>query len=93
MKKLFALLVLLSSVVSGCGSIDAAVDCHAICARYADCYNSSYDTASCETRCRSHSASDTDYRHQADQCNACIDDRACSSATFNCGSQCSSIIP
>jgi hypothetical protein len=76
-----------------CNAIDAAIDCHDICTRYASCYDTSYDTGSCESRCKSHSSSDTEYRSQANQCSACIQDRACASATFSCGTQCLTVVP
>ena len=84
---------LLAPVVPACNSVDAAFDCNAICNRYKDCFDSNYDTGACASRCRSHSADDTDYRHIADQCEACIDDRACTSAVFNCGVQCATVVP
>ncbi|MBI5547651.1 MAG: hypothetical protein HY901_27530 [Deltaproteobacteria bacterium] len=76
-----------------CGSIDAAVDCHSICSRYSDCYDADYDVGACESRCRDHSSDDADYRHLADQCNACISDRACPAASFNCATECLSVVP
>ncbi len=79
--------------LAGCGAVDAAIDCHAICQRYSDCFDGSYDVAACEGRCRSHSASDTTYRHLADQCSACINNRACPTATFVCAAECSSVVP
>ena len=33
------------------------------------------------------------YRRSADECDACISGRACTSATFNCSAQCASIVP
>ena len=72
MKKLFAGLSLFVGLL-GCNPIDAAFDCHAICLRYQSCFDMNYNLETCEVRCRNHSATDTDYRHKADQCNACID--------------------
>ncbi len=92
--KNFLTAVLIGGVaLIGCGSIDAALDCNAICSRYSDCYDKSYDVSACATRCRSHADTDTDYRHNANECDACLQDRACSSATFSCGAQCSSVVP
>lgn len=93
MKTLFTAVLLSSLCLLGCGTIDAAIDCHAICARYGDCFDAKYDVAACEARCRSHSSSDSEYRHTANQCSACIDDRACTAATFSCGAQCSTVVP
>ena len=92
MKKFLASLCLIVGL-AGCNPIDAAIDCHAICGRYKDCFDMNYDLAACEGRCRDRSTTDTDYRHKADQCSACIDDRSCSTATFNCASQCSTVVP
>ena len=91
MRALASLLLFLGLV--GCNPIDAAIDCHAICKRYQSCFDMNYDLVVCETHCRDRSATDTDYRHKADQCSACIDDRSCATATFNCGVECSTIVP
>jgi hypothetical protein len=92
LKKLFAAISVFAGL-AGCNPIDAAIDCHAICARYQSCFDTSYDVPACESKCRSNSTTDTDYRHKADQCNACIDDRSCASSTFNCASECSTVVP
>ncbi|CAM3289203.1 hypothetical protein G4177_34995 [Corallococcus sp. ZKHCc1 1396] len=76
----------------GCG-VDAALDCNAICDRYASCYDSEYDTSACESRCRSNAADDEDYKRKADVCDACLTDRACTSATFSCGADCAAVVP
>ena len=76
-----------------CGGIDNAIDCNAICARYQACFAKDYDVGACATRCRTASAKDTDSRRKADVCNACIDERSCASATFNCAIPCTSIVP
>jgi hypothetical protein len=81
------------ALCGGCGTVDAVLDCNAICQRYRSCFESGYDVGSCEARCRNNSSEDRDYRRRADQCNACIDDRSCASSTFNCAGQCTSIVP
>lgn len=86
-------LLLAGIVLMGCNPIDAAIDCHSICSRYADCWDSTYDVGACESKCRDHSSNDTNYRHTADECSACINDRACGSVAFNCTVQCVSIVP
>jgi len=87
------LITLVLVVFSSCGAIDSALDCRAICSRYSSCFDAQYDVGACETRCRTSASNDTDYRRKADQCSACIDERACTSATFNCAAQCSSVVP
>lgn len=93
MSRLLATLLTCASLTLSCGTIDTALDCRAICARYSSCYDVAYNVGSCEQRCRTDSASDMNYRRRADQCSACIDERACASATFNCATQCSSVVP
>lgn len=80
-------------LLAGCGSMDAALDCQAICMRYSSCYDTSYDTDACETRCKSNAEADPEYKRQADICDACIVDRACASATFSCGADCTAVVP
>lgn len=91
----FTLSLLLALVSSSfaCGAIGSALDCRAICSRYASCFDAAYDVGACESRCRTNSEADRDYRRRADHCNACIDDRACSTVGFSCATQCSSIVP
>ena len=89
-KVLFTLALAL--LASGC-ALDNAIDCHQICNRYQTCFNASYDVDACAARCRTASSNDGDYKRKADVCNACIDDRSCSSATFSCGSACGAIVP
>lgn len=86
-----ALFVLVTSM--GCGPIDAAADCQSICSKYADCFDRDYDVSACAARCRSNSSSDAAYRRRANECDACIHERACASATFSCGLECASIVP
>jgi len=94
MRTFFAAALLFSSLaLAGCGAVDAAIDCQSICSRYSSCWDANYDIQGCEERCRSHASSDTEYRQRADSCNACISGRACPSATFNCGTECSSVVP
>ena len=46
LKNLLVAAMALTGMV-GCG-VDAVLDCHSICDRYASCYDSDYDTAACE---------------------------------------------
>ena len=79
--------------VLSCDSLDTAFDCQSVCARYRDCYDSSYDVDRCRNSCRDRAASDPNVKGAADTCEACIGDMSCVSATFNCGSSCSNIVP
>ena len=80
------------STFNGCDTADAAFDCQAVCSRYQECYQQDYNVAHCRDSCRARSATDSSVRSAADQCEACIGDKSCLSATFNCPS-CLNIVP
>jgi hypothetical protein len=90
--KLRNILIVVATLASGCG-ISNAIDFQSICNRYRSCFESGYDVDACASRCRTDSAHNADYTRQADVCNACIDERSCTSATFNCATSCGSIVP
>jgi hypothetical protein len=79
--------------IDACGTADEIFDCQSVCSRYADCYDPSYDVDACRSRCRTASEKNSSVRSNADQCNACIGDKSCLSATFSCGGVCGSIVP
>ena len=87
-----AFLILAALALSACG-VDAVADCHGVCGRYKSCFDASYDTDSCESRCRSKAANDAVFRKSVDACDACIDTKACTTAVFSCGTNCSSVVP
>lgn len=89
------LVIFTVAVLSGCAvvqKVDNAFDCGAICDKYKACFNGDYDTGVCAARCREKS-DDADFRRKADVCNACITERSCTSATFNCATSCASVVP
>lgn len=88
-----AIIATASTLVDGCGAADEIFDCQSVCERYRDCFKSDYDVDGCRQRCRNASENDPSVRQDADQCQACIDDKSCASATFNCAGSCSSIVP
>lgn len=80
--------------LGGCGTVTNAIDCNTICDRYKTCYDKTYDTGACETRCKNSSNSDSNYMQKSQTCSACLDNnKDCASTTFNCTSQCSGIVP
>lgn len=79
--------------LGGCQPIDAAFDCNTICTRFKDCFDGSYDVESCGDRCRASAEAEPNYYRAVDTCEACMTDRACASATFTCGSDCSQVVP
>lgn len=81
-----------AALLFGCG-VQNAVDCHGICTRYQGCYDSSYDVSSCENRCENNADSNSNYGNEVSDCYSCMDDKSCASATFNCASPCSNVVP
>ena len=93
MKSLFAL-VLSPVLFAACtDEIDRVTDCQQICSRYADCFDSSYDVDGCRNDCRDSADADEDFDQHVDNCENCLDDRSCSSATFSCAAECAGIVP
>jgi hypothetical protein len=88
-----AIIVTATTLANGCGTADEVFDCQSVCTRYRDCYDSNYDVDGCRQKCRTNSENNSSIRHDADQCEACIGDKSCLSATFNCAGSCSSIVP
>jgi hypothetical protein len=90
--------LLLASVLAfGCSStVDEthnSIDCHGVCSRYADCFDKSYDVDGCTDRCKGSADSDAQRESKLRACDDCIDERSCTSATFNCAANCSGIVP
>jgi hypothetical protein len=75
-----------------CGELEELADCRAICDKYQQCIDDDYDVAACTTRCEDESDLDDDYRRQANECEACVNDRACA-MTFPCVTECAGIVP
>ena len=88
----FAALLLLacSSTVD---EVTNTIDCHSVCKRFADCYNPDYDVDGCTDKCENNADSDEDRERKLETCDACIDDRSCADATFNCADDCIGIVP
>ena len=93
MLALAGLLAIAGSCYFGCSAATNAIDCNGICDRYQSCFDSSYDTTSCESRCRSNSDTNSNYMDMSQACSDCITDKSCASATFTCGSECAGIVP
>ncbi|MFO0619730.1 MAG: hypothetical protein U0414_44510 [Polyangiaceae bacterium] len=74
-------------------NIDEATDCDQVCARYADCFDSQYDQSTCRARCENRAATVTGFADDLDACENCMDDKACSEASFNCSGTCDQIVP
>lgn len=88
-----AVILAATMTVDGCGAADEIFDCQSVCQRYHDCYDSGYDVGACRQQCRDNSESNPSIRQDADQCEACIGDKSCLSATFQCADPCAHIVP
>jgi hypothetical protein len=90
---LFSMTVVAAATAPGCSTIDRIYDCNVICDRYKDCVDANYDDDACAERCQDEAADSEAYQDRADSCQACIDDRSCTGAVFNCASECAGIVP
>ncbi len=83
--------------VAGCSStvdeVTTSIDCHTVCQRYADCFASDYDVDGCTDKCENSSDASSERQRKLKMCDACIDDRSCTAATFNCADDCVGIVP
>lgn len=73
--------------------INNSIDCNTVCQRYADCFDGDYDVDGCSDKCENRAGSDDDRQRQLRTCDACIDDRSCTAATFACADDCVGIVP
>ncbi len=91
----FAVVSLLSIV--GCSEavdeVTNTVNCRQVCERYQSCFDSDYDVGACTDRCENEADASENREARLESCEACIDDKSCSSATFNCADECVGIIP
>ena len=78
---------------TGCKSVERIYDCQQICTKYRDCANANYDVGACADQCRENAAASKAFEDKADDCQACIDDRSCVGAVFNCADECIGIVP
>ena len=74
---LFISSAVLGLLVGGCGEAEELIDCSQICEAKKVCVDNSFDVNACTSRCETESDNDEDYRREAHECEACIDDRAC----------------
>jgi hypothetical protein len=81
---------------AGCSAADEIsnkIDCHSVCKRYADCFNSDYDVDGCTDKCENNADSSEARERKLEACDDCIDDRSCTDATFSCADECVGIVP
>jgi predicted MFS family arabinose efflux permease len=73
-------------------AVDAKIDCASICNRYKDCFDSSYDTDTCRSKCEDNSKADSSYDAKAEACDNCLDDASCAES-FSCADKCLNVVP
>lgn len=97
MLKSFAFFCLFLSVTGvACSAADPITnkwDCHDVCKRYADCFNSDYDVDACKDRCESAASNSDDKQNKLDDCHDCIGENdSCVDDIAECSSSCSTFI-
>jgi len=90
MKSLCLLTAVLLSFAVGCDG--PSYDCHVICERYQDCVDGNYDVGNCVDRCTDDAERDEDYAQRADDCQECLDEKACGESVA-CVDECIGIVP
>ncbi|HWO10499.1 MAG TPA: hypothetical protein VNN80_13500 [Polyangiaceae bacterium] len=73
--------------------IEAEIDCHSVCDRYAECFDANHDVSACQNDCENSIDSGDLAQSDLDECDNCIGDRSCASATFSCATECLGIVP
>jgi hypothetical protein len=80
----------------GCSAAEEVtntVECSSVCKRYSECFDADFDVEGCTDRCEDEADASENREQRLEACNACIDDRSCSSATFNCATECAGVVP
>jgi hypothetical protein len=99
MKKHFGIGLLSLGLLAFVGCSEAVdevtntVNCHDVCERYQSCFDSDFDVSGCTDKCEDEADADADREERLERCDSCIDDRSCTSATFNCADECVGIVP
>ena len=87
---------IVASVVGCSEAVDEvtnSISCGEVCERYQDCFDADYDVEGCTDRCENSADASEDKERRLEICDACIDDRSCSDATFACTDDCVGIVP
>jgi hypothetical protein len=73
--------------------ISNRITCSDVCNRYADCFDDDYDVDACVDDCEDEATPDEEKEAELEECDACIDDESCTSAVFECTSECAAFVP
>jgi hypothetical protein len=96
MKSVFAILgcfCLASVACDGTDEITNRITCGDVCERYAECFDEDYDVDGCVERCEDEATPDEEKEAELEECDACIDDESCTSAVFECTTECAEFVP
>jgi len=89
--------LLLLTAIGACSStvdeVTGNIACADVCKRYADCFNNDYDVDGCTDKCEKSADTASAQQRKLKQCDACIGERSCTEATFNCAADCAGIVP
>jgi len=80
----------------GCDATDEitnTITCADVCQRYSDCFDEDYDVDACTDRCENSATPDEEREAELEECDACIDDESCTSALFECTTECAQFVP
>lgn len=88
-------LVCASSIACGddADEIVNTITCGDVCERYADCFDEDYDVDACTEECENEATPDEEKEAELEECHACIDDESCTSAVFECTTECAQFVP
>jgi hypothetical protein len=87
LRLLSALALWLGTTAFACSHVSDYVHCHKVCDRYQECNNSSFDVNGCSSRCEKVAQKDKAYSRTVNECNACLETRACGESQA-CWAQC-----
>lgn len=89
----FALTAAFAATAPGCDNVERIYNCTEICGAYDECVDDDLDNEECVRSCEDRASESEAFEDQADDCQACIDDRSCVEAAFACGTECAGIVP
>jgi hypothetical protein len=95
-RTLLALSTLVCAASFGCDGTDEitnTITCGDVCERYAECFDEDYDVDACTERCENETTPDEEKEAELEECDACIDDESCTSAVFECTTECAQFVP
>jgi hypothetical protein len=97
MNYLLAMCGFLCAASVACGDevdeVTNTITCGDVCQRYADCFDEDYDVDGCVDDCENEATPDEEKEAELEECHACIDDESCTSAVFECTTECAAFVP